>query len=139
MLKPFGCIDLTASYIRIDTSNCPDAVEIIARIGNGGALHTAPGIKVAFYDGDPDNGGIFLGTADLNNRLDPGEYADIGFAPQNALFGIHTIYVVVVVDDDGMGHGRSGVPAQKSFPEILNSSLWTFLICHQDRSCLIAF
>lgn len=76
MLKPFGCTDLTASYIRVKKNTYPN-VQIFARIGNGGALHTAPGINVAFYNADPDSGGILLGTSTVDVRLNPGEYTDI--------------------------------------------------------------
>ncbi|MGA1840051.1 MAG: PKD domain-containing protein [bacterium] len=103
MIQPFGCIDLIASYIRVNLSNCPD-VEIIARIGNGGALHTAPGLKVAFYDGDPDSGGTLLGTKTVDIQLNPGEYTDISYINTSSLYKTHTLYVVA--DDDGTGFGR---------------------------------
>ncbi|KPA12587.1 PKD domain protein, partial [Candidatus Magnetomorum sp. HK-1] len=34
--NPFGCKDISASYIRFDLSQCPDQVKITARVGNGG-------------------------------------------------------------------------------------------------------
>ncbi|MGA1841276.1 MAG: PKD domain-containing protein [bacterium] len=122
MLDPFGCIDLTASHIRVNQNNCPN-MEIITRIGNGGALHTAPGLKVAFYDGDPDTGGTLLGTTTVDVQLNPGEYADISFINTTPLYKIHTLYVVA--DDDGTGFGTVGEIDEK------NNKAWaTFDLCN---------
>ncbi len=122
MLNPFGCIDLTASYLRVNSSNCPDSVEILARIGNGGALHTPPGLKAAIYDGDPDSGGILRGTAYIADRLGPGEYAEVAFTLENDISGMHTIYVVA--DDDGAGTGMVS-----EIDENNNKAWATFNLC----------
>ena len=122
MLNPFGCIDLTASYLRVNSSNCPDSVEILARIGNGGALHTPPGLKAAIYDGDPVSGGILRGTAYIADRLDPGEYAEVAFTLENDISGTHTIYVVA--DDDGAGNGMVS-----EIDENNNKAWATFNLC----------
>ncbi len=98
-----ACVDLTASYVRVDTSACPNGIEVMARIGNGGALHVAPGIQVALYDDDPAAGGSLLATTLVEERIDPSAYVDVEFTSVDPLKGLHTLYVVA--DDDGSGNG----------------------------------
>ena len=102
-LDALACVDLTASYVRVDNSNLPDSMDVIARIGNGGALHVAPGLDVSFYNGDPQAGGTCLGTVIIGNRLNPGTYEDVTFHWTNPPEGLYEIYVVA--DDNGTGHG----------------------------------
>ncbi|MCP4570333.1 MAG: hypothetical protein GY841_22355, partial [FCB group bacterium] len=104
MLDPLGCMDLTASRIRLDPSGHPASAGIIARVGNGGVLHTAPGINVAFYNGDPAEGGSLLGVAETQTRLYPGEYEDVALAWSAPPEGLHAVYVIA--DDDGAGQGK---------------------------------
>jgi RHS repeat-associated protein len=104
MLNPFGCNDLTASYVRVDNSNLPGAIGILTRVGNGGALHVAPGISVAFYEGDPNSGGTLLGTVQINRRLYPGDYEEVRFTAASPSSGMKEFYVVA--DDDGTGRGK---------------------------------
>jgi RHS repeat-associated protein len=136
MLQPFACMDLTSSYIRVNQNNCPH-VEIIVRIGNGGVLHTAPGLNVAFYYGDPDNGGALIGTATVDVRLNPGEYADISINTNlldeisainpTPLHNLHTL--CVVADDDGTGFGTA-----REIDETNNKTSATFDLCNTNPS-----
>ncbi|MCP4252153.1 MAG: PKD domain-containing protein [Candidatus Scalindua sp.] len=104
-LDALACVDLTTSYVRADTSNLPDSMEIKARVGNSGALHVAAGTNVAFYNGDPDAGGSLLGTTQIDRRVDPGDYEEVSFTVvDNLPAGPHDIYVVA--DDDGAGNGK---------------------------------
>ena len=103
MLNPFDCKDISASYIRIDHSEMPDTAAITARIGNGGALHIAPGVEVSFYSGDPAENGDFLGKLQIDARLDPGEYQDVTFQWEDPAPGVTTLYVRA--DDNGSGRG----------------------------------
>jgi len=104
MLNPFGCQDLSASYLRADQANMPDSITLTARIGNSGALHIADNINVAFYNGDPESGGILLGTTTITERIVPGQYFDVSIEWQNPLQELTAIYVRA--DDDGTGKGR---------------------------------
>lgn len=104
MLNPLGAVDLSASYMRVNSSLYPASVDITARIGNSGALFVATSFFVAFYDGDPQAGGVLIGTREITGRIDPGTYVDVTLTWNNPVAGAHTIYVVA--DDDGIGNSR---------------------------------
>ena len=72
--------DLTVSRVTINTQNCPAGVGITARIGNGGSLHVAAGLKVNFYNGDPAAGGILIGSRSTTRALYPGDFEDVTLA-----------------------------------------------------------
>lgn len=99
-LDALACVDLTASFLRIN-SHCPDSVEIIARIGNGGALQVAPGVNVSFFNGDPESGGALLGVAETTKRIYPGQCEDVSISYANPPQGLQTIYVVADKDAGG--------------------------------------
>ena len=101
MLNPFGCTDLSASFLRSGRTSLPVSIDLIGRVGNGGALHVVPGVKVSFYDGDPDAGGLLLGVTQTANRIYPGEYEDVTITWNNPVVDLHDIYMRV--DDDGTG------------------------------------
>ena len=98
--SPFAAPDLTASYVRVEHSG-GDAT-VMARIGNGGEVLVAPGIAVAFYDGDPSNGGVLLDTVETTERLEPGQFEDVMITLAAASF----TGLWVVADDDGTGKGH---------------------------------
>ena len=75
--KKFDAPDLTASFLRIDTAECPDGVGITARIGNGGSNVAGAPIKIAFYNGDPSAGGTLLGMVQTAEDLNPGQFEDV--------------------------------------------------------------
>ena len=102
--EALACVDLSASYLRIDPADLPDSFDLITRIGNSGALDVAPGIDVAFYAGDPDDGGALLETAIIDEQLNPGAYADIRFTIEQPDEGL--IELFVRADDDGSGNGK---------------------------------
>jgi hypothetical protein len=95
--------DLTASFIRFGTADCPNAVSIIARIGNGGSNVAAAPIPVAFYQGDPNAGGTLLGVVNTTQNLSPGQYQDVTLmlSPPPEV----PLTVCVVADDNGTGSG----------------------------------
>jgi hypothetical protein len=101
--SPFAVPDLTASFLRLDNSSCPDVIGITARIGNGGANVSGVPISVAFYDGDPNAGGMLIGAAETTQNLNPGEYEDVTLFADPALSGPHTI--CVLSDDNGYAEG----------------------------------
>ena len=56
-----------------DTSRCGEGVLVVcAEIANRGDVRVGPGVTVAFYDGDPDAGGVLLGTSATDRAIDPG-------------------------------------------------------------------
>lgn len=94
--------DLTSSLIQKNDSSFPTSVQLMARIGNGGAV-VSPAVRVAFYRGDPGAGGTLLGTSQLTAPLQPGAFADVGITWIGPNAGLHSI--VVVADDNGVGVG----------------------------------
>ncbi len=103
MQNPHGCTDLSASMIRVNRESLPSAVVLIARVGNCGVLHVAPGVYVSFYLGDPDAGGTLIGTTRTGSRLYPGEYEDVTLQWENPAIDVYDIFARV--DDNGSGSG----------------------------------
>jgi hypothetical protein len=110
--SPLAAPDLTASLISSDSGPCPDAVGLVARIGNGGSNVVAPPVDVAFYDGDPGAGGVLLGVAQTTLALEPGDFEDVVLAVAPALEGTHLI--CVIADDDGLGAGTTSECNEKN-------------------------
>ena len=94
--------DLTASFLRFDPSGCPDAVTILARVGNGGANVAAAPVNVAFYDASA--GGTLLGVVQTTQNLAPGQWEDVALVLAGSLPTPLTI--CAVADDDGEGVGK---------------------------------
>ena len=99
-----ACEDYSASYLRVDTTDFPNSATIIARIGNSGIVDAAFPLNVAFYKGDPQNGGTLLGTTVTQSALVSGDYEDVSLVWDAPTYGLHELYVVV--DDDGSGQGK---------------------------------
>ncbi len=102
-ISVFAAPDLTASALRVDASQCPDAALLVARVGNGGGNVAAAPVNVAFYFGDPDAGGVLAGVAATTQNLLPGQYEDVILSVDPAPAG--PLDVCVLVDDDGAGNG----------------------------------
>ena len=94
--------DLTASFLRFDPSGCPDAVTILARVGNGGANVAAAPVNVAFYNASA--GGTLLGVVQTTQNLAPGQWEDVALVLAGSLPTPLTI--CAVADDDGEGVGK---------------------------------
>jgi hypothetical protein len=100
--QPLAAPNLTASLVRVDTAPCPDGVGLLARIGNAGSNVAAAPVNVAFYDGEPGNGGLLLGVVPTTINLQPGGYEDVTLIVSPPT-GPHTIWAVG--DDGGNGIG----------------------------------
>ncbi len=99
---PRSGVDVSASYLRVDHSLCPEQALLSVRIGNAGAVELAAGLAVSFYRGDPASTGTRIGTAFTARALLPGEYEDLRLAwPDTAALQP----VFAVADDDGSGRG----------------------------------
>lgn len=96
--------DLTASYVRITDGGVGQPSAVTVRIGNGGTLQAPAGVPVAFYSGDPQQGGTLLGTAVLGKSLKPGEFEDVSFNLPVALGSLQSLWIVA--DDDGTSKGQ---------------------------------
>jgi large repetitive protein len=91
--------DITTSYITIDQTNYPSSITVSARIGNGGAVYQNAGVPIAFYNGDPNQGGSLIGTAVTTRTLNPGTYEDITIIWNTPPTGTHTIYAIADKDN----------------------------------------
>ncbi|MEE9391634.1 MAG: FG-GAP-like repeat-containing protein [Planctomycetota bacterium] len=111
--------DLTASFLRF---GCAAQPSVTARMGNGGAVVAGAGLPMSFYDGDPNAGGVLLGTVPTTAPLQPGTFQDLtlnlpmGFGSSNAIFAR--------VDDDG-----TGVSSENECDETNNTHSRLFLTC----------
>jgi subtilase family serine protease len=91
--NPYLTPNLTASYMRAEQSG--SALNLAVRVGNGGAVASSAGVTVTFYDGDPANGGVAIGTASTTKTLNPGDFQDVIYSWSGGSLGIHHIYAVV--------------------------------------------
>lgn len=96
--------DLTASWLRVQDNGGLSPSKITVRIGNGGARAAPPGTPVAFYNGEPGQGGSLLGLVSTSRELASGEYEDLGLEIPGALSHIAELWVAA--DDDGSGTER---------------------------------
>ena len=97
--NPFGCKDISASYIRFDLSQCDNQVIIKVRIGNGGGLHIPKDTLVSFYLGNPAGTGRLIYETKINKVLYPGEWIDLNATMKNAGQGINNIFVLADSDE----------------------------------------
>jgi hypothetical protein len=96
--------DPTASYLRVQDRGGVQPSTFTVRVGNGGGLGVDPGVRVAFYKGQPGAGGVLLGVGQTTQSLDQGVYEDVSISFAQSLAGISTL--VAVVDDDGTGKSK---------------------------------
>jgi len=96
--------DLTASYLRVQDHGGVQPSTFTVRVGNGGGLGVDPGVRVAFYKGQPGAGGVLLGVGQTTQSLDQGVYEDVSISFAQSLAGISSL--VAVVDDDGTGKSK---------------------------------
>jgi len=115
MINPFGCKDISSSYIRSDTSKCPASVFITARIGNGGGLAVPADTMVAFYLGNPAASGQLLAELSINGPLHPGQWVDLSIIIQNVGSGIKTIFVVADSNENLWESDENNNLSQHSF------------------------
>ena len=113
----FALPDLTASFLRITPSG-PDRT-LTVRVGNGGAAADAPRVRVTFYDGDPDLGGVPLGTVQTTSLLPPGQFEDVDLTLPAAVVTAQSIHVAA--DDDG--NRKGGVSETSEENNVFDSGL----------------
>jgi hypothetical protein len=103
-IEPTATADLTASYLRLQDNGGLTPSLLTARIGNGGARAAPVGVSVAFYNGEPGNGGVLLGVVATPRELAGGDYLDLTLELAGPLSGIANLWVAA--DDDGGGTGH---------------------------------
>ncbi|MGD8910624.1 MAG: FG-GAP-like repeat-containing protein, partial [Chromatiales bacterium] len=95
---PLDLPDLSASRLKIIDNGAGQPVSLMVRIGNSGA-GTMPGeASVAFYQGNPDQGGILLGTLSVSD-IPFGSYLDVTLDNITTLDESADIYAVADTDD----------------------------------------
>ncbi|MBI5546804.1 MAG: PQQ-binding-like beta-propeller repeat protein [Deltaproteobacteria bacterium] len=100
----FDAPDLALEQIWSDTADCPDKLEIAARVTNLGSMGIAAGLRVTFYlDESPRRR---LGVAQTTTRLLPGDSEVVTLTLQPAPISEEPLKIVVVVDDTGSGQGE---------------------------------
>lgn len=81
----------------------PEAYGLLGRVRNIGEASVPSGVPVYFFEGDPDNGGIPLGTATTTKVLYPAEAEEVVVLlpdpPPGLLDGSSVVWVIV---DDAM-------------------------------------
>ncbi|HEX8702944.1 MAG TPA: choice-of-anchor A family protein [Myxococcaceae bacterium] len=102
--SPFAASDLVVSDLSTSCETMEMNLFISAKVKNQGSAATSPGLNVAFYLGDPADGGILLDVWTLPSSLAPGATRTARIALNPAPGGTQQIYVVA--DDDGTGTGR---------------------------------
>jgi hypothetical protein len=119
---PHGCIDLTASFIRAGEPDENGDVILTARVGNGGAVYSGSAFDVAFYLGDPANGGTPIDTVRTPDFLLGGEYGDVSVTWAGAPSGAYDIYAVadsgeeIIETDEANNTGYSTVMVNNHAP-----------------------
>ncbi len=83
-LNPLAAPDLTISRVREENCNCPEQINLSARIGNGGSATAPAGVPISIYTDLPAQGGRLLGVVHTSRILKPGEYEDIRYAANNS-------------------------------------------------------
>ncbi len=84
-------VDLTTAFVSAEPG---DSVDLTARVSNNGSVQVPAGLPVAFYLGDPANGGTLINTADTTSPLNPGDFEDVTVTWNNDTPGDHTIFIV---------------------------------------------
>ncbi|MFO0796118.1 MAG: putative Ig domain-containing protein [Gemmataceae bacterium] len=95
---PRSAPDLRVSGVRQAAAG--GGVTLTATVRNDGSA-LSPGVSVAFYDGDPANGGRLIATRLTTTRLRGGDSEDV--AVTVAAASVNDLWVVA--DDDGTGLG----------------------------------
>ena len=103
--NPFAAPDL--QLVSALSSTCASegpGVRLQARVRNTGEASTSPGLKVAFYQGDPARGGALLGVVRVPGALAAGAEAEVSLSLATPPGGKARVWAVA--DDDGTGTGR---------------------------------
>ncbi len=104
-VSPQAAPDVTASYLQALYG--AGQTNLTARIGNGGEVFVHANVNVAFYDGDPQQGGSLLGVVGTTQKLEPGEFEDVVLTLDRSLLPGE---IWVRADDDGFGNQQVNEP-----------------------------
>jgi hypothetical protein len=117
--------DLAADDPTVVTSGCSTSITLRVWVENRGAVDAPAGIPVAFYRGDPRQGGTLIGVVYTTRPLRPGEAQRVSYLWSPPPVG-QTVTVFVVVDDFGTG-GFSGWVSECHDSDEAGSNNWRSL------------
>lgn len=103
-LSPFAAADLTVVSVISECDHPAETRHLTARVRNHGEAAASAGLKVAFYRGNPAEGGTLLGVATLPRKLPAGEETTVELLLHPSPTGVAQVWAVA--DDDGTGTGR---------------------------------
>ncbi|MBN4054457.1 VCBS repeat-containing protein [Nitrospira defluvii] len=90
--------DLTASLLEVIDNGTAQPLSLSVRVGNGGAISSPDGVVLSFYKGDPNAGGILLGSRTIG-VLPLGAYQDVTLDGITSLSSTEEVFAVVDSDN----------------------------------------
>ena len=90
--------DLSVGQLRLIDNGFGNPLTLRARVGNAGAADTTAPVTIAFYDGDPMQGGVLLGRVSTD-ALGAGESRDLTLDGIAAISGSGQLFGMVDPDD----------------------------------------
>ena len=125
--------DPSASYIRITDNGVAAPSVFTVRIGNAGGKTINTGLPISFYQGNPAQGGVLLGTTLTSRALASGEYEDVAFNYTGSLANFGELYIVAndkgtssatVIQEYTAANNIAHLPVQGGYQKLnLQSSL----------------
>jgi choice-of-anchor A domain-containing protein len=102
--SPFAAADLVASEVEASCDSTTARLTLSAHIRNQGDAAASAGLKVAFFRGNPAQGGTLLGVATIANVLPSQGATTATVVLHPAPGGLTDVFVVA--DNNGTGIGR---------------------------------
>ncbi|MBB5347171.1 carboxypeptidase regulatory-like domain-containing protein [Desulfoprunum benzoelyticum] len=96
--------DLLAANLAGDVTNCPQTIDLTVDITNQGEAEIPAGVRVALYNGDPEDGGQLIGWSETTEKLLPTETETVVYRWSDPPTG--DVAIFARVDDDGSGVGH---------------------------------
>jgi len=105
--------DLSTSRLQVLDNGTGQALSLSVRVGNGGAISSPEGVTLSFYRGDPNAGGILLGSKTIG-VLSLGAYQDVILEGVTGLSSTDTVFAVVDPDSQVIECSETNNTAQAS-------------------------
>jgi hypothetical protein len=82
--------------LRVGQQSCPGGADLSVAVTNTGSVDVTAPVRVYFYDGDPEAGGVAIGSAEAAAPIAAGASVTISSPWPNPAAGIHQIYAGAV-------------------------------------------
>ncbi|NVJ09933.1 VCBS repeat-containing protein [Myxococcus sp. AM001] len=102
--SPYAAADVIVTGVSTTCDRTTGTLRLSADVYNQGDAAVSAGLRVAFYQGNPDAGGTLLGVATVPSVLSAGNGAVATLALASAPGGTAELWAVA--DEDGTGTGR---------------------------------